>query len=405
MPFIKKNNKITLVRKICYGDIMRDEAIITPSVLRWARESIRISLADAAQDSGYQVTTIQQWEEGQRKISMAQLRILAKIYKLAITTFYLPEPPAITRRTLIDRRILPGTGDILSPELQLLIDSLEIKQGWLSQFIKDSNRARIAIGPFDIRTPIDNVVSDIKAKLRINIVEQIATKEPREALNLWIEKAESFGINIVSKSSGLALDEFRAFVLYDDYAPFICLNSKDTPAARLFSLCHEMTHLWLKESVLSNKETYETNDRVEAFCNEVASRLLIEDAILLSLWRDVNPSLELSDKVKRIANKFSVSEEVVARCLNKKNKISREEYQELRSFYAARWAQIENTRTRSKGGPVYSLKMVLENGRYFSRQVLSQYDRGTLYGAEASRLLGVKINHFGSLKDHLPPFV
>lgn len=384
---------------------MRDEAITTSSVLRWARESIRMSLDAIAERSGYQAETIQQWEEGRRKISLAQLHLLAKIYKLSITTFFLPEPPAITHRTLVDRRVLPGAENILSPELQILIDSLGTKQEWLSQFVKDVSGSRIDIGSFDISIPVSRIASDIKAKLGVNIAEQMATKDSREALNLWIEKAETFGINISSRSNGIALDEFRAFVLYDDYAPFICLNSKDTTSARLFSLCHEITHLWLKESVLSNKETYETSNRVEVFCNEVVSHLLVDSPILLSLWRTVSPNLDLSDKVKRIANKFSVSEEVIARSLHKNGRISREEYQELRQFYAARWAEIEANKKKSKGGPLYSLKMVLENGRYFSRQVLSQYDRGTLYGAEASRLLGVKINHFSSLKEHLPPVV
>ena len=180
---------------------------------------------------------------------------------------------------------------------------------------------------------------------------------------------------------------------------FICLNPKDSNAGRLFSLCHELAHLWLRQSVISN--IYEDNNEIEILCNSIASKLLVDDKILHNLWSKRNQQVDLKEQISAIARKFSVSEECIARYLLDCDNISQEEYQELRELYNARWKYIQNK--KGTGGPAYGLRMVAENGAYFTQQVLSQYHKGTILGAEASSLLGVKINHFNALTEHLPP--
>ena len=351
--------------------------------------------------TGYSPDRIEAWEEGRDKISIPQLKTLAKAYKTSITTFFLPSPPPLSRKHLVDRRVIPNSQLLFSPQLSYLIESLTDKQEWLSQDLKERECKRINISTFTSHSSLETIVSDIKAKLQVDILEQIQTKSPREALNLWIDRVEKFGINVSSRSNGIPLDEFRAFVLYDEYVPFICLNSKDSAAGRLFSLCHEIAHLWLKESVLSNINTYESDNKTEILCNEIASRLLIDHVILSKLWKERNLNIDLAAQIQKIASKFSVSEESIARSLYKQNYLSQDDYQTLRALYTARWRLLE--RKKRSGGPKYGLKMVLENGRYFAQEVLYQYDKGRLLGAEASRLLGVKINNFHSLKENLPP--
>jgi Zn-dependent peptidase ImmA (M78 family) len=340
-----------------------------------------------------------EWEDGRKDISISQLRKLAHIYNTSISTFYLSEPPSAKGKNLVDRRILPIGDSGFSPQLLDLIADLEEKQEWLSHNLKEQGKPVVSFGKFSIKSPIDSIVNDIKLKLNIDVQEQIKTKSNRESLHLWVDRAEDFGINVSSRSDGIPLEEFRAFVLYDTYAPFICLNSKDSPAGRLFSLCHELAHLWLGQSVISN--IHENHDETEMFCNKIASHLLIDDNILYNLWSNRNRQMDLKGQIHYIAHTFSISEECVARYLFDSDHISREEYQELRQLYNIRWKYLQ--KQKNSGGPIYGLRMVLENGAYFTQQVLAQYHRGTLLGSEASSLLGVKINHVNALAEYLPP--
>ena len=379
---------------------VQNPALITPNLLKWVRENLRqMSLEEASNRTKYSVEEIQAWENGTMDISIPQLKNFAHIYRTSIATFYLSEPPTLNRKKLADRRILPFGEQSFSPALLGLIDTLSDKQEWLSQNLKQQGKARISFGNFSTTSSLTAIVSDIKLKLQINIQEQIQTKDSREALRLWIERAESFGINVSSVSNKISLEEFRAFVLYDEYAPFICLNPKDSYAGRLFSLCHELAHLWLKQSVISN--IHENTSEIEVLCNSIASQLLLDNIILHDLWKKRNHQLELREQVLTIARKFSVSEECIARYLLDCDDISQEQYQELRRLYNARWKYLQNK--KGSGGPAYGLKMVLENGSYFTRHVLAQYHKGSILGAEASSLLGVKINHFNSLAEYLPP--
>lgn len=379
---------------------VQNPALITPNLLKWVRETLRgMSIEESANMSKYSSEQIQAWEDGSLDISIPQLKKLAHIYRTSIATFYLSTPQPLNRKKLIDRRILPLKGPIFSSQLLRLIDTLSDKQEWLSQSLKERGNIRISFGNFSNKSFLKDIVSDMKSKLQVDMQEQMRTKDSREALHLWIERAESFGVNVCSISNKIPLEEFRAFVLYDEYAPFICLNPKDSNAGRLFSLCHELAHLWLRQSVISN--IYEDNNEIEILCNSIASKLLVDDKILHNLWSKRNQQVDLKEQISAIARKFSVSEECIARYLLDCDNISQEEYQELRELYNARWKYIQNK--KGTGGPAYGLRMVAENGAYFTQQVLSQYHKGTILGAEASSLLGVKINHFNVLTEHLPP--
>lgn len=379
---------------------MPDFALITPPILKWARESWRkVGVEEVAQRMKIPAEKILQWEDGTATITIPQLRKLAKIYLTSISTFYLSEPPQLTKKKMIDRRSLPLGVQAFSPRLLQLIEQLEDKQEWLSQNLQERKILPLLLGSFSTRSSVGEIVRDIKQKLRTDISLQMSTRNSREALNLWIDWVESFGINVSSVSNQVPLTEFRAFVMYDAYAPFICLNSKDSPSGRLFSLCHELGHLWLKKSVISN--IYDESDETEVLCNKIAANLLIDKKILLDLWNEREEDASLIDQVHSIAHKFSVSDESIARYLCDLEKISSSEYERLRAIYNYRWKQSQDK--KRSGGPAYGLKMVLQNGAYFTQQVLSQYYKGALLGTDASGLLGVKINHFKSLYEYLLP--
>ena len=383
---------------------MANEALVTPSVMKWARERARLDISTAAHKLHRPETDIAMWESGEKRPTLAQAKKASEVYKRSLAVFYLPEPPK-DFDTLKDYRLLPdqSLGE-WSPELALLIRQVMVKQQWLSEYLQEIEMDKVSfIGSVTPRIAPGKLAIIIRKHLNLDISEQIKCREPREAFNLWIEHAEMAGVNIC-RQGGIESEEARGFALTDEYAPFVYINSNDSFAGRLFTLVHELAHLWINQPGISNmigdyRRARRPDAQIEYYCNQVAGKTLVDDSILLSQWKVRDSDESLIDQVQQIARYFSVSEEVVARSLLEQNSISRREYRDLRSHYLREWEKYKKKKT--SGFLVYGQRRVLENGNYFSQTVLGAYQQGRLLARDASGLLHVKVNHFDQLKPYL----
>lgn len=382
----------------------QQEALITPAVLKWSRERAYLDLHGAAHLIKRPVEEIEKWEAGVALPSLAQARKAAEAYKVALAVFYLDTPPQIKTPVLKDFRA--GHGGVLqnlSPELYTLISDYSEKQKWLSEYISDNDAKPLKLGSSkDISRPPSEIAEQIRKQIGFTLEQQMDCRDALKAFNLWIQAVEAFGVNVCRKG-GAEISEVRGFALYDEFAPFIYINADDSYSGRLFTLIHELVHIWVKAPGISNgtlPATSTDEGRIEVFCNEVASLILVDSNMLLRYWQHRDSHKAINENIAKIAKEFSVSEEVVARSLLKRQKISQSEYESLRVFYRERWERLKGTR---KGFLKYGLKMVLANGRYFTGTVLAGYATGKLSGIGASHLLNVRISNFPKLREYLPP--
>jgi Zn-dependent peptidase ImmA (M78 family) len=361
---------------------------------------------EAAHKLGRPLEEISKWETGELRPTIPQARKASEVYRRPLAVFYLPEPPH-DFETLRDFRTLPeGFSREYSHELSLLVRTTLYRQAWLKEFvIQEQGEPLGFIGSATIRSAPDDVAAQIRAVMGIKPEDQMRCQNRYEALSLWIEKTEEAGVYVFRRGN-IDLREARGFVIADEHAPFIFLNSEDAQPAQMFTLAHELCHLWINEPGISNleplsKAQLDSNLEIEVFCNQVAASTILAPIMFERLWKNQQSDLPLEGRIERLSSAFKVSEEAIARRLLEKEIITKARYEELRKLYQERWLKFREEKRRQlaamEKGPSYYVRKLFNNGYAFTQTVISAYRNGMVSGRDASSLLEVKINHLGEL--------
>ena len=387
---------------------MADKALITKEVLRWARETARFSIENAASKINISEKKLHDWESSSSEEypSIKQAEKLAKLYRRPLAVFYLPSIPK-DFQTLRDFR--SRNKNEFSTALIFMMREIQEKQYWLKNSLIETGESQLDfVGKFSSSNPPDEVAEDIRVNLNINTSE--LNDNP---LKYWSEKAESKRIFISFSSffhtrMKLDLNEVKGFAIADNYAPFIFVNSHDWKNAKLFTLVHELAHLWINESGVSNETEIQFRedvnlDPVEKFCNEVAANTLLpENEFKESFERLANLSL---NNISMVSRKFGVSNITLLIRAYKLDLINDNEYNSMKSEAEKQFLEYERIMKRKEelqkkkdGGPSFYLLQAKRNGKAFSSIVLDNYKGGFISGLEASQLLNVKLNKFPKLE-------
>ena len=259
------------------------KALINPELLEWARKTTHMSVAEAAKKAKITEEKLIAWEAGKQAPTVAKLRALAKAYKRPLSVFYLPEKP-LDFAPLKDFRRLPGeVAGFLTPRLATEIRMAHERRDLALEIYED-----IGEEPphFELRAGLDSNVDQIGEAIRralgVTYEEQREWVDPRIAYNRWREKIKGLGV-LVFQLSRISVKVVRGFAIASDrVVPVVAVNAKDSYSGRCFSLLHELAHLMLGESSISdyNESAGEAPrfpgaDRIEVFCNAVAAATLI----------------------------------------------------------------------------------------------------------------------------------
>jgi Zn-dependent peptidase ImmA (M78 family)/transcriptional regulator with XRE-family HTH domain len=390
---------------------MADKAFITPNVLKWARESARMTEKTAAAKVSVTVERFKEWEEGISQPTIRQAQTLAKAYKRPFALLFLPEIPR-DFQTLQDFR-KPGSKALTTSSI-FIIREIQQKQAWISDVYSENQEDKLSfVGRFSLKDNPHKVAQDILTTLNINPASYKSDSPIKE----WIDAAETNGIFISRTSfihSRLKLDseELQGFAIADPYAPFVFVNSEDWNAPQLFTLVHELAHIWIAETGISNEVEPDLKHKdkfhpVELFCNEVVANALMPKDMVLSFD---TASFQTSKDVFKAAKSLGVSSfALLVRALNL-NLISPQSYQKLRkqadidyADYLRREAE-KKARLKEKdkpGGPNYFLLQLNRNSRLFTQTVLDAFRGGFIEPTLASNLLNVQVNKFQQLESQL----
>jgi Zn-dependent peptidase ImmA (M78 family) len=182
----------------------------------------------------------------------------------------------------------------------------------------------------------------------------------------------------------LDVEEFRGFVLSDSHAPVIFINGTDAKAAQMFTLVHELAHLWLGQGGVSSfREMLPSNNEVEIFCNKVAAEFLVPAREMQDAWDEMK---HRDDPFGRVARLFKVSPVVAARRALDMGLVSRRNYFEFYEHYRTESAA---RKAKAAGGGNFYLTMGVRLGKRFPAAVYSAAKEGRLQYREAYQLTGL----------------
>ncbi|MGH6637801.1 MAG: XRE family transcriptional regulator [Polaromonas sp.] len=366
---------------------MSGKAYVNPQILRWMRERNGLSMDEAAAISGMTSEQLASWEVGESRPTFRQAQKLAQALHTPFGYLFLAEPP-IEDLPLPDLRTMGGA-PVPRPSVDLLDtirQSLQ-RQTWYLDHLHDQGADPLPfVGRFTPDASVLDVVADIRAVLGMGVARGQPTKDAY--LRQLIDAAEAAGIlvmrsGIVGNNTHRPLDvsEFRGFAISHPLAPLVFVNSADAPSARLFTLLHELAHVWLGSSGISNASPGNTR-REEAFCNAVAGEFLAPRDMFMALWNASTAELPL--RVAELVQRFHVSSLVIMRRALDLGLVSHATYWQ---HYQAELAAFRN---KPGGGGSFYRNASSKNSKRFARAVLAEALSGRLLLRDAGRLLGVQ---------------
>ncbi|WP_298529221.1 XRE family transcriptional regulator [uncultured Christiangramia sp.] len=382
---------------------MADKAFITSEILKWARESANISLEDGAKKAEVSPERLETWENGSDYPTIRQAKLLAKGYRRPFSLFFLPDIPKDFQPLQDYRR---DDSKKLDTASIFIIRDIQEKQNWISDLFEETGEDPLDfVGKFSINDNPETVARDILNTLKINPSDY--SKRP---ISEWIEKAESAGIFISRTSylhSRLVLDRdlIQGFAIADKYAPFIFINTKNWDAPQLFTLVHELAHIWIAKSGISNEIDIDYSEKpkskfhpVELFCNQVAANALMPKELVVQMGGEAYNS---SKNVYKQAKELGISSfALLVRFLNL-NLISNNNYQILKNEaqedfekFLAKEEERKLKQKKKDSGPDAYLLRLNKNSKLFTRIVMDSFNNGTISPSIASNLLNTQINKF-----------
>ncbi|MCG3153484.1 MAG: hypothetical protein DKINENOH_00072 [bacterium] len=359
---------------------------VNTSVLAWA-----LARSGRARELHTSFPRLSDWLSGEASPTLRQLEDFARASRMPFGYLLLEAPPAdplpiALFRTKEEKDTPPG---VASPELIDTVHWMLRRQAWFrEQLIEEGWEPLRFVRSASLTAPPEEVAHQMKEILGLGPTWVDDHRNWTGALKALIDKIDQAGIlvavsGIVGNNTHriLKVDEFRGFVLADEYAPLVFVNGADAKAAQMFTLAHELAHVWFGQSAAFDLRNLEpAQNRIEQACNRVAAEFLVPASLLRRFWPSVR---KMSSRFQAIAQQFRVSEIVAARRALELSLITKEEFLK---FYLA---QTERERRSQQGSGDFYATQNLRIGRRFGEAVIRAAREGRLLYREAYRLVGL----------------
>lgn len=303
---------------------MKAEIDVNPDMISWAITRAGFQLQDFLNNH----PNVLNWLEKIKRPTVKQLEDFSKAVYIPFGYLFLNEPPSEVIPFPFFRTGASAPEHKVSLNVYDTILILQRRQDWLVDYLMDNGKEPLAyIGKYSENTDYQIIVSDMRRTLRLDVEWAKNFKTFEDTLNHITEKIEDIGIivnfnGVVENNTHrpIPVDECRGFVLVNSLAPFMFVNAADAKAAQLFTIVHELAHVWIGESAgFNNEQLLPANDPVERLCDMVAAEFLVPAESFNDLWNRQYTFITL-------ARYFKVSQLVIARRALDLGKISKSDF-------------------------------------------------------------------------------
>ncbi|MCY4224329.1 MAG: ImmA/IrrE family metallo-endopeptidase [Bacteroidetes bacterium] len=362
---------------------------VNPDLLYWALERAGVS-ADALSNK---FPKLNEWLGGDLAPTLKQLEAFSNITHTAIGLLFLPQPPE-EPLPIPDFRTVPKAR--LSRPSANLLDTIYLcqqRQAWYRDYQRMHGVEAVTfVGSASLTDDVPAVAAEIAKSIGFDLAERQQLPNWSEALRHLISQVEQAGILVmVSGVVGgnthrpLNVKEFRGFALADPVAPLIFINGKDFKAAQMFTLAHELAHLWLGKSGISDTQTAtQPDEQTEQWCNAVAVELLVPLKQLRPIY---NPEKELSEELQYLARWFKVSTLVIVRRLFDLGVLDQKT---LWATYQSELDRVSTISARESSGGNFYNTLSARIGKRFLKALVACTLEGQTQFTDAFRMLGIK---------------
>lgn len=377
------------------------------NVLSWAREAMGFNLAEASKQTKLNIDDLKKWESETTEIPLSSIKKLGKLYKRQISFFFLPSAP-LEKPVPADFRTLDSAKyDEIPQKVRIAIRRAQANRKTIKDFFSQEYELKLNKKISLTENPT-NTGEVFRNFFNVTIEQQILLKDEKDSLAFWIQKIEEKGIPIFQ----MELEEnFRGFCLRENnLPPIIVANVKDARAAKVFTIVHELSHLFINQSEIDNLVQSNGEEKahiiIEAFANEFAGSFLIPNKYLQNeeLFKKFVETKE-DALLSKLSKRFSVSESVIARRMYALGVMTKSEYEAKEKELKAKYQQIklaQKAKLKEKPGSFVPRNVPRETiqkiGYSLGSKAFQAVSEGRMTTFDLIQFLDIKIQHIDGIQ-------
>lgn len=385
------------------GRAMKTAVNVSPEIIDWVIGSIQ-------HENPEELKILIKWQSGRKTPTFNQIQEMSKAINIPLGYFFLEKPPKEDLSFLEYRTV--DSIQVERPSRNLLdtIHDMENIRDWMRDYQIAIDAAPLAfVGAAKDIWDAQTIAAMIRDTLRIPLDWFRESENSWDSFKRIRTCAENCGIiimlnGIVGNNTHRKLDieSFRAFMLLDEYAPLIFINTNDSKNGKLFSLFHEIAHIWLGIDDFYN-DRYGSASKVspkETLCNAVAAELLVPQSIFIDEWNNPQDSLDINSKIPSLATNFRCGTVVIARKALINRLITQNQYDVIVQNAIENYLKAQTSESNSGGGNFYRTMATRIDKRFLNALANSVYEGKTQY-TDAFRLTNTNLKTFVSLVERV----
>lgn len=371
---------------------------INGTIIQWAREYYNMSEENAAHAIGIDVERYQKWESGDEYPTYAKLKQISATFHRPTAIFFFSEPPVLPDirgdlRTLSNSVINSFSKNVIIQFEKAKIYQLNLYElyGERDTLLSHINASSMKLGELCVflRKQFDFPISAQKSRHDAKVVFEV-----------YRQKFYEYGIYVFKDA--FKDDSISGLSINDPQYPVIIINNSMSFERQNFTLFHELYHLLLNSGgVEIIRDSYyrflnSEQTTMEKQCDRFANEFLMPTEDFQSQLARIQVLSE--NRIAQLAGSYSVSKEAVMYKLLQLNKISPQDYEELKEFFYGDAIRKKSTKEDTKDGGNHYYTKLSYLGSQYTGEVFRQYFSGKIDNYMASEMLSTKASHLSKLE-------